>query len=439
MYSDFNKLNAATLDALLEGIQVIDFNWRYIFVNETAVKHSRYSLKKDLLGFTMMEKFPGIEKTELFRTLKNTMLDRQRREIDNEFEYSDKSKACFKLLIEPVPEGIFILSFDITRQKRAEDELRESEERYRLFFSQSIDAIMLTSPDGTVRDANSAALQMFGYTLDELKRIGRKGLVDPEDPNLDKLLREREKEGYYRGELTFIRKDGRKIICDISTKIYTVNGEVRTHLIARDITEQKAQIKAIQLRNIFYNQLLASQPAVFYVVEEGKRANFISPNVTQITGYEIKDFVNPNFWADNIHPEDKERVFLFKSGNTEGDVEYRWKGSQGQWLIFKDHFNVVKNEQGENIIHGTWIDITDVKEKENQIFKHAKGLEHMLFVTSHKIRQPVAHILGINNLIEQEILTADELKNVLRIYKGSASALDDFTKELTDYMHKLKS
>ncbi|MCX6167051.1 MAG: hypothetical protein NT021_03610 [Sphingobacteriales bacterium] len=63
------KLCAQTMDQLLEGVQLIDFNWQYIYVNNTIVKQSKCRKKEQLLGFTMMEKFPGIEKTDLFKML----------------------------------------------------------------------------------------------------------------------------------------------------------------------------------------------------------------------------------------------------------------------------------------------------------------------------------------------------------------------------------
>jgi PAS domain S-box-containing protein len=438
MHTDFRKIDVNTLDALLEGIQVIDFNWRYIFVNETTVKHSKYSSKTDLLGFTMMEKFPGIEKTEMFLTLKKCMNERIREEIENSFEYPDKSQAWFKLIVEPVPEGVFIMSFDISEQKKAELALKESEERYKLFFNQSIDAILLTSPDGSIRDANKAALDMLGYTFDELKRIGRNGIVDTSNPQLNELLAERQRAGYYRGELTFVRKDGKKLIGDVSTTIYELNGEKRTHFIVRDVTEHILQVKAIELRNIFYNQLISSQPVVFYIVDVGGEVKFISPNSEQVTGYSPADFVSDsNLWFNNIHIDDKDKTLALKGESRESDVEYRWKCKNGSWLTFKDHYKSIY-QNGNDVMYGTWIDITDLKEKENKILEYTKGLEHLLFVTSHKIRQPVAHLLGINYLLERGNLAPEEMENVIRIYKTSATSLDNFTRELNDYMYNLK-
>lgn len=115
---------ASTLDNLIEGYQLIGFDWRYLYVNMAVVKQSKYS-KDELLGYTMMEKYPGIEETELFRALKKCMSRRESRFLDNEFKFPDGSSGWFELRIQPVPEGLFILSIDITEKKKAEKEKRE--------------------------------------------------------------------------------------------------------------------------------------------------------------------------------------------------------------------------------------------------------------------------------------------------------------------------
>ena len=112
------------LNSLLEGIQILDFKWRYLYVNDTAAGHGK-STKEALLGCTIMEKYPQIEHTNLFKVLQNCMENRVSQSIENEFEYQDGTKKWFELRIQPVEEGIFILSMDITARKEAEDKLNQ--------------------------------------------------------------------------------------------------------------------------------------------------------------------------------------------------------------------------------------------------------------------------------------------------------------------------
>ncbi len=112
-----------TLDHLLEGCQIIDFEWRYVYLNDVAAIHGR-KRKEELIGRTMMEVYPGIDKTEMFDILKNCMEKRVPQRIQNLFMYDGGGEAWFNLNIDPVPEGVFILSVDITEEKKMLEELK---------------------------------------------------------------------------------------------------------------------------------------------------------------------------------------------------------------------------------------------------------------------------------------------------------------------------
>lgn len=112
----------STLDNMLEGCQIIGFNWRYIYLNDSADKHNRRH-KDELLGNRYTDMWPGIDQLEIYRIIKKTMDDRITQHIENEFEFPDGSKGWFELSIQPVPEGIFILSYDISDRKKSEVEL----------------------------------------------------------------------------------------------------------------------------------------------------------------------------------------------------------------------------------------------------------------------------------------------------------------------------
>jgi len=121
-YDIQNMLYRNILDNMLEGVQIIGFDWRYLYINDAVAKHGRYS-KEELLGHTMMEKYPGIEQTELFTMMEECMKSRVARRLENEFAYPDNSKGWFDLNIEPVPEGLMILSIDVTERKKAEKKI----------------------------------------------------------------------------------------------------------------------------------------------------------------------------------------------------------------------------------------------------------------------------------------------------------------------------
>ena len=117
----------STLDGMMEGCQINGFNWRYLYVNDAMAQHGRRA-KEELLGRTMMEMYPGIEDTEVFAYLRRCMEERIPHRMETEYTYPGGDKSWFELGIQPVPEGIFILSLDITERKRAEEALQAARE-----------------------------------------------------------------------------------------------------------------------------------------------------------------------------------------------------------------------------------------------------------------------------------------------------------------------
>jgi PAS domain S-box-containing protein len=139
---------------------------------------------------------------------------------------------------------------DISDRKKAEKALRESEERLRSIFEHSLDGILLSEPDGKVFKANPAACFMLGRNEQEICEVGRDGLIDHEDHRWKGFLEQRKRTGKLRGELNLMRKDGTRFPSSISTSVFNAaNGERRTTLIIRDITERKQAECALKEKN----------------------------------------------------------------------------------------------------------------------------------------------------------------------------------------------
>jgi PAS domain S-box-containing protein len=161
------KLFRSTLENLMEGCQIVSRDWRYLYLNEIAAGHGQKSVE-DLVGRTMQEAFPGIEQTEMFSLLSGAMADGKPRQTDNQFTYKDGSAAWFHLFIQPVPDGLFILSLDITARKQAEEALRASEARFREML-ENVELIALTlDPTGQITFCNDYLLRLTGWERKEV-------------------------------------------------------------------------------------------------------------------------------------------------------------------------------------------------------------------------------------------------------------------------------
>jgi len=80
----------------------------------------------------------------------------------------------------------------------------------------------------------------------------------------------------------------------------------------------------------------------------------------------------------------------------------------------------------------------ELKKADKYLKEYIKGLEEMMFITSHKVRQPVANILGITNIITDYVNSPRQLRTLVTHLKESATSLDGFIKELTTFIYELE-
>ena len=236
-----NRLQIS-LDSMIEGCQIIDYDWRYVYVNAAAAKQGRKT-KEELLGYTMMQVYPGIDRTEMFSHLRNCMTNRVPHQMDNEFTFPDGSKGWFKLHIDPVPGGVLILSMDITKNKEIEAEIdkyryrleevvaqrtaecakaneeltREIQEHQKMeeglklraiILDNSREAIFLVNTKGDFAYANEAASKAYGYSLDEFLNMNIRSLLQPQDlPTIESILKNIVEKVLISHEMVHVRKD----------------------------------------------------------------------------------------------------------------------------------------------------------------------------------------------------------------------------------------
>jgi PAS domain S-box-containing protein len=165
---------------------------------------------------------------------------RCREETYGLFQFNDREKGRFTAEnIAFYEELVAYVAIALSKLK-TDDALRESNERFRMIFEHSIDAIMLTRTDGTILAANPEACRVFGMSEAEICRAGRAGLVDAQDMRAIPLLEERKRTGRCRGEITMIRGDGSRFPAEIASAVFIdFEGVQKTSLVIRDVTERK--------------------------------------------------------------------------------------------------------------------------------------------------------------------------------------------------------
>jgi two-component system sensor histidine kinase UhpB len=277
-----------SLDNMLEGVQIHDFNWQYIYVNNALVKYSKCS-REELLGHTLMERYPGLEQTALFQKMQRCMFERVAEHFETEFIFPDGSKTDFELSIQPTPEGIFILSIDITERKEAEEEIRKSNERYEFANKATRDTIWewdYRTHKGKWGEGFNA---MFGYSKDNLNydETWIEEYIHPDDKGrLLKNIQDRIEYGLQicQNEYRFRCADGAyKYVFDRGYILYDENNKPYRMIGAMtDLTEKK------RFENELVNQQIKQQKVITETIirtqekERNELGRELHDNINQI-------------------------------------------------------------------------------------------------------------------------------------------------------------
>lgn len=374
-----------TLDNMLEGCQIIDFDWRYVYVNVAAARQG-HSKPEDLLQRTMMEAYPGIEKTELFRVLRRCMEERLPQNMENVFTFPDGGVGWFDLRIQPVPEGLFILSIDITKRKHAEEALTASEDRYRDLVEHSQDLICTHDLDGYILSVNPFAEHSLGYSTDDLLQMNLRDILAPEVHSaLDKYLSDIKENGHAKGTMLVQTKAGEQRVWEFNNTLRTEGVDVPlVRGMARDVTEAYRFEKALREERDRFAKLAATAPGVicsFRMKPDGSFSMpYASPAIEDVYGLKAEDLVN-DFSAAmiRIHPDDVEKVnkTVAESARTltPWRTEFRFNHPQKGEVWIGSHSMPIKEPDGSIIWHGFISDISERKRAEMEIIRQSERVK----------------------------------------------------------------
>lgn len=181
---------------------------------------------------------------------------------------------------------------DVTEIRVANEKMRASEERYRAFFENSMDAILLTSPEGNIHAANPAACRMFEKTESEIIHGGRANLVDPTDQRLPGFLVARAGIGSVRAELTLLRGDGTSFPAELSSAVFQdSDGNLRTTMIIRDVTQRKEAEAALAESEHKYRELVEHANGIILRWNSEGRVTFLNEFGQRFFGYSMEEIL----------------------------------------------------------------------------------------------------------------------------------------------------
>ena len=185
------------------------------------------------------------------------------------------------------------LEDEIAERKRAEEELKESEGKFRVIFEGSKDGIILADVESKkFYTGNKTFCDMLQYTLDEIRQLCVADIHPEEDlPRvLDAFERGVKQESELAGDLPVRRKDGSVWWAEVTASLVTISGKKYLLGNFRDITERKRSEEASTRLSMAVDQ--AAEGIV--ITDPEGRIEYINPSFERITGYLQKEAVGRN-------------------------------------------------------------------------------------------------------------------------------------------------
>ncbi len=309
-------------------------------------------------------------------------------------------------------------------------------------------AIAVLDPSERVRVVNPAFQKLFGYAPTEAVGQDLDDLIVPEGDRAGSAdLCDRARAGdVVHAEVRRRRKDGTLVSIRLTGTSAGGGDEGDVLVLYEDITERQQAEQALRATEQRLRQVLSSSTAVIYVTKVvGKRfvPAFVSENVTRVTGHEVDEAMQPTWWFDHVHLEDRPRVLAALPGLlTSGEltVEYRFRRKDQTYRWIRDETRLVRDAAGEPVeVVGAWVDMTDRKHAE-EVMREARDTAEratrakaaFLANMSHEIRTPLNAVLGFTELVLDTELSAEQRQG-LELVRASSEALLTILNDILDY------
>ncbi len=375
----------STLDNMIEGVQIIGLDWKYKYVNDAVEKQAKCT-KDKLIGYTMMERYPGIENTDFFRAMQNCLATGKPVLLENKFVYPDKSVAWFELSIQPVQEGVFILSVDITERVKAGEELREEKDKLTSIAATSPGLIysfrMTKEGSFSFPFVSSSVEDIFGFTAEQLKEdvssLLESALPDDIDMVVSGIRQSAENMAQWQQEFRYNHPaKGIRWLEGNSIPTREKDGNILWHGIIMDITERKKAEEKITEKNAQLETLSNNLPGVMIYQLSGENFNdrrftYVSKEVTRLTGKTPEQVIaDPSLLYGLIVEEDIARLLEAEKKSYQDfsvfneEVRCRLNNGEIRWL------NIIstprRTNEGKIVWDGFHVDITERKKNDAAI------------------------------------------------------------------------
>ncbi|RMH81626.1 MAG: PAS domain S-box protein, partial [Calditrichaeota bacterium] len=332
-----------------------------------------------------------------------------------------------------------VLRQEILDRERAEAQLQESEEKYRLLFNSAHDAIFVYHPEGEgpfsrFVEVNDVACQKLGYSREELLNLSPAGIsLRHHQEDLQEQLKRLLQEKHLLYEDVLLTREGREIPVEISAHLFHFKGQPMVMAIARDIAARKRAEERIREQAA----LLDKARDAIMVCDLTDHLIYWNKSAERLYGWKVEEAIGNNMFS-LLFKGDAEafltaRRAVLQKGEWQGELRQVTKA--GREIIVESRCTLVHDDEGEArsiLIVNT--DITERKMIEAQ-FLRAQRMESIGSLAggiAHDLNNVLAPILTAVQILQVR-LTDEKSRRILQTIESNVTRGAEMVRQILTF------
>jgi len=301
---------------------------------------------------------------------------------------------------------------DISERRKAEEELRSSEQKYKLLFESSpMPMWMIAKDDLSIIAVNDAAARLYGYNKDELLHMNVKVLRTPEDAagQLDDYTRETDEYRIVR----HLKKDGSVMTVQIIAHDIIFEGRPVRLSLTNDITEKIAAEEALQKSEANLQAILNTTDTAYALFDRDLKVLTFNQKAIEFVKSQYDHIPQKNDRLADYFPKQRFPQFskfadeALKGNNINYEIDYPQPDGSVSWYYVRLFPITDENKQIFGMLMALY-DITERKKAEENlktaykhIQSHINSIKEMAWKQSHLIRSPLANLKGLAAMLDE--------------------------------------
>ncbi len=454
------------------GIIIFDTEGNTLELNDKIVEilgspSKEYTKKIKILNFQPLKDIGFLDKFEECKKKQKVVF------LENKYITKHKKEIFVQCIFSPIiDENNNILKIqcvinDFTKLKKSEQDLLESEKKYKELAEGAIMGIVIHDMQGSIKYVNPVVQEIMKF--DNLQDVYKKNISDFIHPNyaeqamtaIQRLIVEKKS---FQAEQKFIRNDGKAIFVELYGKQIIFDNQTAIQVTFNDITKRKKAERALKKQNEEYltlneeyktinEELMVSIEKVkdsqekyrdtfmnsiasIYTFNKERQFTSTNPAGISLLGYSKEELLQMKISDVDVQTEtniiattEAEKTLL--SGNNVVNYEHRLIRKDGKEITLLNNSIPLKDKNGNVVgVQSFLLEITDRKEAEIKLKKAKEKAEEsdrlkteFINNMSHEIRTPMNGILGFSDFLSEPGLTDEKRRQYVNIIKSSGNQL----------------